>query len=194
MGKGRLEAFSDGVLAIIITVMVLELKVPHGADFSALNPLLPVFLSYVLSFVYLAIYWNNHHHMLHTTQRVTGAILWANLHLLFWLSLFPFVTGWMGEDHFACAPVVLYGFVLLMAAVAYYLLQHAIIASQGIDSLLARAVGRDLKGKLSPVLYGTAILSAFFEPWISHGIYVFVALMWLVPDRRIERILGENKT
>ena len=194
MGKNRLEAFSDGVLAIIITIMVLELKVPHGADFTALNPLLPVFLSYVLSFVYLAIYWNNHHHMLHATHRVTGAILWANLHLLFWLSLFPFVTGWMGENHFDPAPMALYGFVLLMAAVAYFVLQHAIITSQGVDSLLARAVGRDLKGKLSPVLYGTAILTSFYEPWIAGGIYVFVALMWLVPDRRIERILGENKT
>jgi len=193
MGKNRLEAFSDGVLAIIITIMVLEMKVPQGADFAALNPLLPVFLSYVLSFVYLAIYWNNHHHMLHATQRVTGAILWANLHLLFWLSLFPFVTGWLGENQFAPAPMVLYGCVLLMAAVAYFVLQHTIIASQGPDSLLARAVGRDLKGKLSPVLYGTAIAVAFFKPWIAGSIYVFVALMWLVPDRRIERILGENK-
>ena len=194
MGKNRLEAFSDGVLAIIITIMVLEMKVPQGADFAALNPLLPVFLSYVLSFVYLAIYWNNHHHMLHTVQRVTGAVLWANLHLLFWLSLFPFVTGWMGENQFASAPMALYGFVMLMAAIAYFVLQHTIIASQGVDSLLARAVGRDLKGKLSPVLYGTAILAAFFEPWIAGGIYVLVALMWLVPDRRIERILGGNKT
>jgi uncharacterized membrane protein len=193
MGKNRLEAFSDGVLAIIITIMVLELKVPHGAVFAALDPLLPVFLSYVLSFVYLAIYWNNHHHMLHATQRVTGAILWANLHLLFWLSLFPFVTGWMGENHFAPAPIALYGFVLLMAAIAYFLLQHTIITSQGVDSLLAKAVGRDLKGKLSPVLYGTAILAAFFEPLIAGCIYVFVALMWLVPDRRIERTLGEKK-
>jgi uncharacterized membrane protein len=193
MGKNRLEAFSDGVLAIIITIMVLEMKVPHGAGLVALNPLLPVFLSYVLSFVYLAIYWNNHHHMLHTTQRVTGAILWANLHLLFWLSLFPFVTGWMGENHFSSAPMALYGVVLLMAAVAYFVLQHAIITSQGTDSLLARAVGRDLKGKLSPLLYGIAILSAFFEPWIAGGIYVFVALMWLVPDRRIERVLPQKK-
>ncbi|MFI5293836.1 MAG: TMEM175 family protein [Thermodesulfovibrionales bacterium] len=194
MGKNRLEAFSDGVLAIIITIMVLEMKVPHGADFAALNPLLPVFLSYVLSFVYLAIYWNNHHHMLHTTQHVTGAVLWANLHLLFWLSLFPFVTGWMGENHFAPATMALYGFVLLMAAIAYFALQHAIISSQGVDSLLAKAVGRDIKGKLSPVLYGTAILAAIYEPWIAGSIYVFVALMWLVPDRRIERILGKDKT
>ena len=188
-----METFSDGVLAIIITIMVLEMKVPHGSGFAALNPLLPVFLSYVLSFVYLAIYWNNHHHMLHATQRVTGAILWANLHLLFWLSLFPFVTGWLGENQFAPAPMVLYGFVLLMAAVAYFVLQKTIIASQGLDSLLAKAVGRDLKGKLSPLLYGTAIVVAFFNPWIAGSIYVFVALMWLVPDRRIERILGENK-
>ncbi len=193
MGKNRLEAFSDGVLAIIITIMVLELKVPQGADFTSLNPLLPIFLSYVLSFVYLAIYWNNHHHMLHTIHRVNGAILWANLHLLFWLSLFPFVTGWMGENHFDPAPMALYGFVLLMAAVAYFVLQHAIISSQGFDSLLAKAVGRDLKGKLSPVLYGTAILAAFYEPWIAGSIYVFVALIWLVPDRRIERMLDENK-
>ena len=194
MGKTRLEAFSDGVLAIIITIMVLEMKVPQGAGFAALKPLLPVFLSYVLSFVYLAIYWNNHHHMLHTVQRVTGTVLWANMHLLFWLSLFPFVTGWMGENQFASAPMALYGFVMLMAAIAYFVLQSTIIASQGADSLLARAVGRDLKGKLSPVLYGTAILTAFFEPLVAGGIYVFVALMWLVPDRRIERILGSNKT
>ena len=193
MGKTRLEAFSDGVLAIIITIMVLEMKVPHGAEFAALNPLLPVFLSYVLSFVYLAIYWNNHHHMLHATEHVNGAILWANLHLLFWLSLFPFVTGWMGENHFASTPMALYGAVLLMAAVAYLVLQHAIIATQGADCLLAKAVGRDLKGKLSPVLYGAAIVSAIFEPWIAGGIYVFVALMWLVPDRRIERVIGKSE-
>jgi uncharacterized membrane protein len=192
MGKNRLESFSDGVLAIIITIMVLEMKVPHSADLAALRPLLPVFLSYVLSFVYLAIYWNNHHHMLHTTQHVTGAILWANLHLLFWLSLFPFVTGWMGENHFAPAPIALYGIVLLMAAVAYFVLQHTIIVSQGSDSLLAKAVGRDLKGKLSPILYGIAILSAFYQSWIAGSIYVFVALMWLVPDRRIERVLDDK--
>jgi uncharacterized membrane protein len=189
--KNRLEAFSDGVFAIIITIMVLEMKVPHGSDFAALTPLLPVFLSYVLSFVYLGIYWNNHHHMLHATRRVTGTILWANLHLLFWLSLFPFVTGWMGENHFATAPMALYGVALLMAAVAYFALERVIIASEGVDSLLARAVGHDLKGKLSALLYGTAIVAAFFEPWISGVIYVFVALMWLVPDRRIERVLDE---
>lgn len=192
MGKNRLEAFSDGVLAIIITIMVLEMKVPHGDDFVVLSPLLPVLLSYVLSFVYLAIYWNNHHHMLHATHRVTGGILWANLHLLFWLSLFPFVTGWMGENHFAPAPLALYGIVLLMAAIAYWILQRTIITSQGVDSLLAKAVGRDIKGKLSPLLYSIAILMSFVEPWVSGGIYVFVALMWLVPDRRIENILRET--
>lgn len=189
MGKNRLEAFSDGVLAIIITIMVLEMKVPHGAAFTALKPLFPVFLSYVLSYVYLAIYWNNHHHMLHTTQFATGSILWANLHLLFWLSLFPFVTGWMGENHFSSLPVALYGGVLLMAAIAYFILERTIIASQGADSLLAKAVGRDIKGKISPLLYAIAIPTAFYNPWISNGIYVFVALMWLVPDRRIERVL-----
>ncbi|MDS4022755.1 MAG: TMEM175 family protein [Candidatus Competibacter sp.] len=191
MGKNRLEAFSDGVLAIIITIMVLEMKVPHGGDFPALRPLLPVFLSYVLSFVYVGIYWNNHHHMFHAAQQVNGIILWANLHLLFWLSLFPFVTGWMGENHFAPAPTALYGVVLLMAALAYWLLQRAIIAKQGKDSLLAVAVGKDLKGKLSPVLYALAIPSAFVQPWIAGGIYVLVAMMWLIPDRRIERVFSE---
>jgi uncharacterized membrane protein len=190
MVKNRLEAFSDGVLAIIITIMVLELQVPHGADVAALSPLLPVFLSYVLSFVYIGIYWNNHHHMLHATKRVTGTILWANLHLLFWLSLFPFVTGWMGENHFAPVPMAGYGVVLFMAAVAYMVLQRSIIASQSDDSLLARAVGRDVKGKLSPALYATAILVAIPWPWIAGSIYVLVAMMWLVPDRRIERVLG----
>jgi uncharacterized membrane protein len=193
MGKNRLEAFSDGVLAIIITIMVLEMKVPHGTGLDALQPLLPLFLNYVLSFVYLAIYWNNHHHMLQTVQRVTGAILWANMHLLFWLSLFPFVTGWMGENLFASAPLALYGVVLFMAAAAYFLLQHAIISSQGRDSLLAKAVGRDFKGKLSPILYAGAIPVAFYVPLIASGIYVFVAIMWLVPDRRIERVLGKNE-
>jgi len=190
MGKNRLEAFSDGVLAIIITIMVLELKVPHGAEWDVLHPLLPVLLSYVLSFVYLGIYWNNHHHMLHATQRVTGGILWANLHLLFWLSLFPFVTGWMGENHFAPAPVALYGVVLLMAAIAYFLLQTAIIRSQGAGSLLSRAVGRDFKGKVSPLLYLAAILASVRFPWLAGAIYVLVALVWLVPDRRIERVIG----
>ncbi|MCI0330019.1 MAG: TMEM175 family protein [candidate division Zixibacteria bacterium] len=191
MSKHRLETFSDGVLAIVITIMVLEMKVPHGASLYALKPVLPVFLSYVLSFAYLAIYWNNHHHMLHTVQNVTGPVLWANLHLLFWLSLFPFTTGWVGENHFAPAPMALYGAVLLMAAIAYFILQTAIIKSQGTGSLLARAIGKDVKGKISPVLYAVAILAAFFQPWIAGGIYVLVALMWLVPDRRIERALGE---
>jgi uncharacterized membrane protein len=170
---------------------VLELKAPHEAELSALAPLLPAFLSYVLSFVYLGIYWNNHHHMLHTVHRVSGGILWANLHLLFWLSLFPVSTAWMGENHFAAVPTALYGFVLLMAAFAYWLLQTTIIASQGSDSLLARAVGRDFKGKVSPLLYLLAIPAAFLSPWVSQGIYVFVALMWLIPDRRIEHVLGE---
>jgi uncharacterized membrane protein len=193
MGKNRMEAFSDGVLAIIITIMVLEMKVPHGADFAALRPLLPVFLTYVLSFIYLGIYWNNHHHMLHVTQHVSGAILWANLHLLFWLSLFPFVTGWMGENHFAVMPTVLYGVILLMAAVAYWILQQTIIARHGEESLLAKAVGRDLKGKLSPVLYVIAIFAAFFVPWVAGALYVLVAVLWLVPDRRIERVLAGGK-
>jgi uncharacterized membrane protein len=192
MGKGRLEAFSDGVLAIIITIMVLELKVPHSADVAALQPLIPVFLSYLLSFVYLGIYWNNHHHMLHATQQVGGGILWANLHLLFWLSLVPFTTGWMGENHFAPVPTALYGVVLLMAAIAYWILQRTIMAKQGRDSLLAVAVGTDLKGKISPILYAIAIPSAFVHQWIAGGLYVFVALMWLVPDRRIERVLGDR--
>ena len=193
MGKNRMEAFSDAVLAIIITIMVLEMKVPHGADFAALRPLLPVFLTYILSFIYLGIYWNNHHHMLHVTQHVSGAILWANLHLLFWLSLFPFVTGWMGENHFAVMPTVLYGVILLMAAVAYWILQQAIIARHGEESLLAKAVGRDLKGKLSPVLYVIAIFFAFFAPWVAGTLYVLVAALWLVPDRRIERALAGGK-
>jgi uncharacterized membrane protein len=192
MGKNRLEAFSDGVLAIIITIMVLELKVPHGDDFAALLPLMPVLLSYLLSFVYVGIYWNNHHHMLHATERVTGGILWANLHLLFWLSLLPFVTGWMGENHFAATPVALYGVVLLMAAVAYWILQRAIIASQGSNSLLAKAVGRDIKGKLSPLIYTLAIIAALFESRIAGLLYVLVALMWLIPDRRIEVVLASR--
>ncbi len=192
MGRNRLEAFSDGVLAIIITIMVLDMKVPHSADLAALQPVLPIFLCYVLSFVYLGIYWNNHHHMLHVTNHVNGAILWANLHLLFWLSLFPFVTGWMGENHFESAPMALYGFVLLMAAIAYFILQNCIIASQGRDSLLAKAIGSDLKGKISPALYAIAIPAAYYKPWISISLYILVALMWLVPDRRIERIINEN--
>lgn len=193
MEKNRLEAFSDGVLAIIITIMVLELKVPHGSDLETLKPKLPVFLSYVLSFIYVGIYWNNHHHMLHSTKRVSGGILWANLHLLFWLSLFPFTTGWMGENHVAPTPTAVYGFVLLMAAIAYYILQRAIIAHQGPNSLLAAAVGSDWKGKLSPVLYLAAIPLAFVNPWIASGIYIFVALVWLIPDRRIERVLAQRE-
>jgi len=192
MGKGRLEAFSDGVLAIIITIMVLEMKAPHGADLNALRPLLPVFLSYLLSFVYLGIYWNNHHHMLHSVQHVSGAILWANLHLLFWLSLVPFVTAWMGENHFAAAPTALYGLVLLLAAIAYWILQRTIIARQGRHSLLAAAIGSDVKGKLSPALYIIAIALATIAPWIAWALYVAVALMWLIPDRRIERALAER--
>jgi uncharacterized membrane protein len=189
MSTSRLEAFSDGVLAIVITIMVLELKVPHGDDLTALRPLIPVLLSYVLSFIYIGIYWNNHHHMLHVTERVTGPILWANLHLLFWLSLVPFATGWMGENHFAPAPMAVYGIPLLMAAVAYWILQRTIMNTQGRESLLAVAVGNDLKGKLSVILYLVAIPSAFLHQWIAGAIYVFVALMWLVPDRRIERVL-----
>ena len=191
MGKGRLEAFSDGVLAIIITIMVLEMKVPHGGEISDLAPLLPVFVSYVLSFVYVGIYWNNHHHMLHATQHVGGAVLWANLHLLFWLSLFPFVTGWMGENHFASVPTAVYGLVLLCAAIAYFILQHAIIRKQGAHSILAKAIGQDWKGKISPVLYAIAIPLALYFPWVSFALYCAVALIWLVPDRRIERVIGE---
>lgn len=192
MHKTRLEAFSDGVLAIIITIMVLEMKVPHGEGLDALEPLLPVFLSYVLSFVYVGIYWNNHHHMLHAAHRVTGGVLWANLHLLFWLSLLPFVTGWMGENHFAPLPTALYGGVLLMAGAAYWVLTRAIIAGEGADSLLARAIGRDLKGNLSVLAYAIAIPLAFASQWLAQAIYVAVALLWLVPDRRIERALAES--
>ncbi len=192
MGKTRLEAFSDGVLAIIITIMVLELKVPHGDTFEALVPLIPVFLSYVLSFVYVGIYWNNHHHMLHTANHVTGAVLWANLHLLFWLSLLPFATGWMGENHFAPLPTAFYGVVLLAAAIAYWLLQQAIIATQGNSSVLRRAVGNDWKGKLSPVLYLFAILLTLVAAWAAQLVFAFVALLWLIPDRRIERVLDQN--
>lgn len=193
MGKERLAAFSDGVIAIIITIMVLELRVPHGANLAALRPLLGVFLSYVLSFVNIGIYWNNHHHMLYVTERVTGGILWANMHLLFWLSLISFVTGWMGENHFAPAPTAVYGVVLLAAGAAYWILQRAIIATQGRDSRLAAAVGRDIKGKLSPLLYLAAIPCAFAQPWIADGLYVLVALMWLLPDRRIERVVSNKK-
>jgi uncharacterized membrane protein len=194
MGKGRLEAFSDGVIAIIITIMVLEMKVPHGDSLEALLPLVPVFLSYVLSFVYVGIYWNNHHHMLHACVKVSGAVLWANLHLLFWLSLFPFATGWMGENHFASMPSALYGVVLLMAAIAYWVLQQTIIASEGPASVLKSAIGGDWKGKLSPFLYLAAIASTFWVQWLAQALYVVAALIWLVPDRRIEHALQHEKT
>ena len=193
MRTGRLEAFSDGVIAIIITIMVLEMKVAHGDSLHDLLPVLPVFLSYVLSFIYVGIYWNNHHHLLHATTTVTGAILWANLHLLFWLSLFPYATAWMGENHFSAVPTALYGVVLLMAAIAYYLLQQTIIRSQGPDSILRKAVGRDWKGKLSPVLYLAAIVATLFAPRISAGIFVVTALIWLIPDRRIEKVLPHKE-
>jgi uncharacterized membrane protein len=193
MEKNRLEAFSDGVIAIIITIMVLELHVPHTTDFSALKELLPVFLSYVLSFIYVGIYWNNHHHMFQAVERVSGGILWANLHLLFWLSLFPFTTGWVGENHLVATPVAVYGVVLFMAAVAYKILQQAIICRQGPGSVLARAVGGDWKGTVSPSCYLAAIPLAYWSVWAAIGLYVFVALLWLVPDRRIERMLEKEK-
>lgn len=191
MGRDRLTAFSDGVIAIIITIMVLELKVPHGADWSALGGLVPVFLSYVLSFVYVAIYWNNHHHLLHTVARVNGLILWANMHLLFWLSLTPFATGWMGENNFAPLPTAVYGVALLMPAIAYNLLQKAITRTHGMESTLARALGSDIKGKISPLLYIGAILLALVSPWISVALYTLVALIWLIPDRRIEHAIRQ---
>lgn len=193
MGKTRLEAFSDGVIAILITIMVLEMKVPHGGTLDALLPVWPVFLSYILSFVYVGIYWNNHHHMLHTCRKVTGGILWANLHLLFWLSLIPFASGWVGENHFDSAPAALYGVVLLMAAIAYFILQQQIIATQGEDSLLKKAVGTDWKGKLSPITYATAIPLAFWYPLLSMALYVAMALIWLIPDRRIEKALKNHE-
>ena len=193
MNKSRLEAFSDGVIAILITIMVLEMKVPIGKDFASLKPVIPKFISYVLSFVYLGIYWNNHHHMMHTVKKVSGSILWANLHLLFWLSLIPFVTDWMGENNFAPVPIALYGIVLLMAAIAYFLLQGQILSVDGKDSLLAKAIGKDLKGKISPILYLVAILLSYFNQWIAVAIYVLVALIWLVPDKRIERIMANEK-
>jgi uncharacterized membrane protein len=189
MTKGRLEAFSDGVMAIIITIMVLEIKVPHGSEFSSLIPLIPVALSYVLSFTFIGIYWNNHHHLLHSTRKVNGNILWANLHLLFWLSLIPFVTGWMGENHFAPSTLSLYGVILLMSAVAYTILQFAIIKTNGKDSLLSNAIGKDKKGKVSLLFYLIAIPAAFFSEWISGILYISVALIWLIPDKRIERVL-----
>lgn len=194
MDKGRLEAFSDGVIAVIITIMVLEMKVPHGDTLASLLPVAPVFLSYVLSFVYVGIYWNNHHHMLHACVRISGSVLWANLHLLFWLSLFPFATGWMGENHFTAVPTALYGVILLMAAIAYWVLQQTIIAAEGPTSVLKSAVGGDWKGKLSPLLYLIAIVSAFWLQWLAQAIYVLVALLWLVPDRRIEHAIEHRGT
>lgn len=193
MNKTRMEAFSDGVMAIIITIMVLEIKVPHGFRIEDLKPLLPVFLSYVLSFIYVGIYWNNHHHMLHAVDKVTGNILWANLHLLFWLSLIPFVTGWMGENHFESLPLALYGFVLLMCAIAYFILQTTIINSQGDQSILKKAVSNDIKGKISPFLYISGILLSWVNPWMSGLMYVLVALMWLIPDKRIEKTIAANE-
>jgi uncharacterized membrane protein len=193
MTKGRMEAFSDGVIAILITIMVLELRVRHGVDWAALRPLLPVFLTYALSYVFLGIYWNNHHHLLHATSRINGKVLWANLHLLFWLSLIPFVTGWMGENGFRPLPVAIYGVVLLLSAIAYYLLVRSIVAAEGAGSTLAAAVGDDLKGKISPLLYAAAIPLAFVSCWAALGLYVLVALMWLVPDPRIESKLRATK-
>jgi len=192
MTKGRLEAFSDGVIAIIITIMVLELKPPHGTDLSSLRPLLPIFLMYVLSFLVLGIYWNNHHHMFHAADHVNGKVLWANLHLLFWLSLFPFGTAWMGENHLASVPTAGYGVILLLAGIAYYILERQIIAAQGKNSRLAVAVGSDWKGRISPALYAVGIPLAFVSPWISTALYVAVALLWLVPDSRIERELHKT--
>ena len=193
MGKGRLEAFSDGVIAIIITIMVLEMKVPHGDNIKDITPLLPVFISYILSFIYIGIYWNNHHHMLHAAHTVNGGILWANLHLLFWLSMVPFVTGWMGENHFTTGPVALYGFVLLMNAIAYTILARLLIRHHGEDSLLGSAFKKDTKGKISPVLYLAAIVCAFINPWISVGLYFTVAAIWVIPDRRIESKFTDNE-
>lgn len=193
MKTTRLEAFSDGVLAIIITIMVLELKIPHGADAESLKPLLPQLLMYIMSFIYLGIYWNNHHHMIHTLERATGGILWANLHLLFWLSLIPAATGWMGENLFAQLPTFLYGAILLMAAVAYFILQTVIIRTQGKQSTLAKAIGRDMKGKLSVFLYAVAIGLSWVRTWAAVVLYIAVAIMWLVPDRRIERLIADTQ-
>lgn len=193
MGKGRLEAFSDGVIAIIITIMVLELKIPHGTDITALLSAAPEFIAYILSFIYIAIYWNNHHHMMHTVERVNGCILWANMHLLFWLSLIPVATGWIGENHFAPLPSAFYGLILLMAAIAYWMLQTMIVGEHGRDSFLAQAIGKDVKGKVSILLYMAAILLSLTQAWAAHAIYVFVALLWLVPDRRIENQLRKGR-
>jgi len=192
MGKNRMEAFSDGVLAIIITIMVLELKVPHGEELATLAPLMPVLLSYVLSFVYIGIYWNNHHHLLHAARQVSGGALWANLHLLFWLSLFPFVTGWMGENHFSALPTAMYGVVLFMASIAYWILARLIISTEGKDSLVARAIGRDSKGMISTLMYAIAIPLAFVAEWMAQLLYVAVALMWFIPDRRIGKVMPQH--
>lgn len=192
MNRTRLEAFSDGVIAIIITIMVLELKAPKGSDLSSLIPLYPVFLSYLLSFIYLGIYWNNHHHMMSTVKQVSGGILWANLHLLFWLSLVPFVTAWMGQNHFAPDTLALYGFILLMSAIAYYTLQTVILHKHGKNSQLAKAIGKDMKGKISPVIYLIAIISTSFSEWFAGFLYILVALIWLVPDKRIERTIKDE--
>ena len=192
MGKGRLEAFSDGVLAIIITIMVLEMKVPHGENLQDLVPLIPIFISYILSFIYIGIYWNNHHHLMQIVHKVSGAVLWSNIHLLFWLSLVPFATAWMGENHFSKWPVILYGFVLMMAGVAYYILAHCLISIHGKESDLAIAIGKDKKGIISVILYIAGIGSAFINSWIGFAIYIVVALMWLIPDRRIEKKTGDS--
>ncbi len=193
MQKGRLEAFSDGVLAIVITIMVLEIKVPHGDELADLKPLIPVVSSYILSFIYLGIYWNNHHHMMHTVTKVSGSILWANLHLLFWLSLIPFVTGWMGENNFAPMTMALYGFILLMSAIAYFILQNRIVQVHGKESILAKAIGSDFKGKLSPIFYILGIASSWISSWLAASFYILVALIWLIPDKRIESRLNEEK-
>ena len=193
MTKGRMEAFSDGVIAVIITIMVLEMKAPHGAGIVALRPLVPTFFSYVLSFIYVGIYWNNHHHLLHATQHVTGGILWANLHLLFWLSLTPFATAWMGDNHFASWPVAFYGTLLLLAGIAYFILTKALIARHGTESTLAASIGNDRKGKVSLVIYAVAIPLSFLHSWIACGFYALVAVMWLVPDPRIERTLAKER-
>jgi len=192
VSKRRLEAFSDGVLAIIITIMVLELHVPHGTDIGALRPILPILFTYLLSFVYIGIYWNNHHHLLHATKQVHGGVLWANLHLLFWLSLLPFATGWMGASGFAPDPTAVYGMVLLMSGIAYWILEWTIISGEGEDSLVRKAVGKDRKGIISVVMYAVAIPCGFFAHWVAHSVYILVALIWLVPDRRIERILASE--
>jgi uncharacterized membrane protein len=193
MNKGRLEAFSDGVIAILITIMVLELKIPHGADFEAIRPLFPVFVTYILSFIYLGIYWNNHHHLLQATAHINGAILWANLHLLFWLSLVPFVTNWMGENYHESLPTAIYGVVLFAAGAAYYILQTLIVREQGENSTIKTALGKDIKGKISPLIYIAAIILAFVNSYIADALYVLVALMWLIPDRRIELKINHDK-